>query len=145
MLQNFQTAHKNISALHLSIDQSLSFPKKQQRAFCQKKTGKGNAYFCALQQFFGAKIMLSGSLSEKFAETALALNKISFQLHLKPSKSQKLRKSKTTVLRMTAILFVNQDTFRIFTTVRAKVVHLICADFFLQPVFFILSITKNLL
>ncbi len=84
-----------------------------------------------MQQFFGAKIMLSGSLSEKFAETALALNKISFQLHLKPSKSQKLRKSKTTVLRMTAILFVNQDTFRIFTTVRAKVVHLICADFFL--------------
>ncbi|WP_235935269.1 hypothetical protein [Undibacterium crateris] len=97
----------------------------------KKKTGKGNAYFCALQQFFGAKIMPSGSLSEKFAETALALNKISFQLHLKPSKSKKLCKSKTSVLRMTAILFVNHDTFRIFTTVTTKTLHSICADFFL--------------
>ncbi|MBC3933658.1 hypothetical protein [Undibacterium curvum] len=75
--------------------------------------------------------MPSDSLSQKFAETALELNKISFQLHLKPSKSQKLRKSKTSVLRMTAILFENQDTFRIFTTVTKKALHSICADFFL--------------
>jgi len=52
--QIFPKAHKTISTCQLSILDLVVSQKKQQRAFCQKKLLKGNAYFCALQHAFGA-------------------------------------------------------------------------------------------